>query len=137
VATLASALVLALVGLGIALVRRPAVPEPRIVRFELPVPEGTELQPYLAVSPDGSQLVFTAKGEDGLDRLYVRRLDSSRSEAIVGTDGALQPFWSPDGRSVGFSAQGKLKRVEIGGGAAQVNCGIPELRGATSRPRSD
>jgi eukaryotic-like serine/threonine-protein kinase len=125
---LAACLGLAL--LGVLVARRPQR-ESRVVRFEIPAPEGTELQPYLAASPDGSRLAFTAKGEDGLDRLYLRSLDSARSELVTGTDGALQPFWSPDGRSVGFFAQGKLKRVEIGGAAPQTICPVAELRGAT------
>ena len=121
---------LALLGMAAALVRRPQQEE-RVVRFELPAPEGTELQDYLALSPDGSRLAFTVKDEDGLDRLFVRALDSAKSEAIVGTDGAAQPFWSPDGGSLGFFAEGKLKRVEIGGGAPQTIGSVPELRGAT------
>ena len=128
---LGSGLGLALLGLAAALTSRHAPAATRVVRFDLPPPEGTELQPYMGVSPDGSQLAFTAKGEDGLDRLYSRSLDSSTSEPIGGTDGAQQPFWSPDGRSVGFFAQGKLKRVEIGAGAPQTICSIPDLRGAT------
>jgi len=123
-------------GLGVAvlgtaaLLRRTTQPT-QVVRFDVPAPEGSELQLYLAVSPEGTRLAFTARGEDGLDRLYLRSLESGKSEPIGGTEGALQPFWSPDGRSVGFFAQGKLKRVEIGAGGPQVICSVSELRGAT------
>jgi len=128
---LGAALAVAVVSLAVALKGRGPVSGARVVSFEVRAPEGTELQPDLAVSPDARNLAFTAKSEDGLDRLYLRSLDSSESEPIVGTEGALQPFWSPDGRSLGFFAQGKLKRVEIGGGAPQTICNLPELRGAT------
>ncbi len=128
--TLASTLGLVLLGMAGVLHRRASQPTP-VVRFDVPPPEGTELQFYLAVSPDGTHLAFTARGADGLDRLYLRSLESGKSEPVSGTEGALQPFWSPDGHSLGFFAQGKLKRVEIGGAAPQAICGIPELRGAT------
>jgi eukaryotic-like serine/threonine-protein kinase len=126
---LVAALGVALIGIA-ALLLRTTQPM-QVVRFDVPAPEGSELQLYLAVSPDGTRLAFTARGEDGLDRLYLRSLESGKSEPIGGTEDALQPFWSPDGRSVGFFAQGKLKRVEIGAGGPQVICSVTELRGAT------
>ena len=121
---------LALAGMATAYVWR--APEPaRVIRFDVRPLEGTELQLYMAVSPDGTRLVFTARGADGLDRLYLRSLESGESEPVAGTDGALEPFWSPDGRSLGFFAHGKLQRVELDGRAPQTICSIPELRGAT------
>ena len=111
--------------------RRPASQPVQMVRFEVSPPEGSEFQLYLAVSPDESRLAFTARGKDGLDRLYLRSMETGASEAVAGTEGALQPFWSHDGRSIGFFAQGKIKRVDLGGGGAQAICSVPELRGGT------
>ena len=66
----------------------------------------------LALSPDGSQFVYgTANG------LYLRSLDSLEPRLLSGTSGALSPFFSPDGKTVGFAAaSGRLERVAINGG---------------------
>ncbi len=72
-----------------------------------------------ALSPDGRQIVFVASG-DGASRLWVRSLASTTAVPLAGTEGAALPFWSPDSRSVGFFAEGRLKRIDIGGGAPQT-----------------
>jgi serine/threonine protein kinase/Tol biopolymer transport system component len=69
-----------------------------------------------ALSPDGRRLVFVGRGEDRRAQLWVRSLDQMIAQPLPGTDGASSPFWSPDSRSIGFYAQGKLKRVEASGG---------------------
>jgi serine/threonine protein kinase len=74
--------------------------------------------PSLAISPDGSRLVFTASSEGQL-RLWVRPLDLTTAQPFIGTEGALFPFWSPDSRSIGFFADGKLKRIDIESGKIQ------------------
>jgi hypothetical protein len=45
--------------------------------------------------------------------LWVRRLDSLTAHPLAGIDQAIQPFWSPDNRSIGFFASGKLKRIDV------------------------
>jgi Tol biopolymer transport system component len=72
-----------------------------------------------ALSPDGRRLVFSASNE-GNSKLWVRPLDSLAAQPLPGTDGATYPFWSPDSASVGFFAEGKLKRIDIVGGAPLV-----------------
>jgi serine/threonine protein kinase len=72
-----------------------------------------------AISPDGRSLVFLASNE-GKSQLWLRPLDSVVAQPLGGTDGAAYPFWSPDSASVGFFADGKLKRIDIAGGALQV-----------------
>jgi Tol biopolymer transport system component len=84
-----------------------------------------------AISPDGRHLAFVAIGEDGRNNLWVRSLDSPRAQQLVGTEGAIYPFWSADSGSVGFFADGKLKTVELGGGAIRVLCDAPTGRGGT------
>ena len=71
---------------------------------------------HFAVSPDGAHLVFVATGDDGVDRLHLRAMNVVETQPLPGTDGARYPFWSPDGRSIGYFASRKLYRVDIAGG---------------------
>ena len=82
----------------------------------------------LALSPDGSVLAFVGE-RDGSRQLYVRRLDQLQAVARPGTVGASIPFFSPDGQSIGFFAEGKLKTVAVTGGAAVPICDAPDPRG--------
>ncbi len=99
--------------------RHPAVPS---VRFDLAPPEHTAYSGLASISPDGTMLAFIAAGRDGLDWLWVRRLDSLVSRRIDGTEGAAAPFWSPDSRTVAFFADRWLKRVEADGSGVRVLC---------------
>jgi eukaryotic-like serine/threonine-protein kinase len=74
----------------------------------------------VVVSPDETKLAFTAIDQNGSIKLWTRSLKASDAAAIPGTDGAAAPFWSPDSRSLGFFAGGKLKTVELNGGNLQV-----------------
>jgi Tol biopolymer transport system component len=98
-------------------------------RFLIPPPQGLAFQGMLALSPDGRTLAFVATGEDGRDLLYLRPLDSLGARALAETDGAAYPFWSPDGRSVGFFAKGSLKSVDVSSGSARTLCDAPGPRG--------
>jgi eukaryotic-like serine/threonine-protein kinase len=71
-----------------------------------------------ALSPDGRHLVYVAGG--GAPRLWLRSLASAIAQPLAGTDGASAPFWSPDSRSVGFVANGVLKRLDLGVGQPQT-----------------
>jgi Tol biopolymer transport system component len=73
-----------------------------------------------AVSPDGRQIAFVASAANATTQLWIRRLDSLDARALAGTEGAAMPFWSPDSRSVGFFAGGKLKRVDVISGPPQT-----------------
>jgi serine/threonine protein kinase len=72
-----------------------------------------------ALSPDGRKIAYVASG-DGAPRLWVRSLDSTSAQPLPGTEAAFNPFWSPDSRSLGFFAEQKLKRIDIGGGQPQT-----------------
>jgi len=74
------------------------------------------------VSPDGTQLAFTARDEKSKIMLYVRSLASLAAQALPGTDDAIYPFWSPDSREVAFFAAGKLKKIHASGGPPQDIC---------------
>jgi eukaryotic-like serine/threonine-protein kinase len=87
------------------------------MRFEITTPPTSD-PVSLAISPDGQSVVFGATFE-GRPQLWLRRLDSVTMRPIPGTDSAVFPFWSPDGRSIGFFANQKLKRVDLDGSAVQ------------------
>jgi eukaryotic-like serine/threonine-protein kinase len=87
--------------------------------------------PVLALSPDGTRLVFAGSAAGGGHRLYLRPLDRFEVAAIPGTEGGLGPFFSPDGRWVGFWAEKKLKKVSLAGGLPQTLCDAESLRGAS------
>ncbi len=72
-----------------------------------------------ALSPDGRQIVFVAL-EQQTPRLWLRQLDQPDAMPLTGTDAAAQPFWAPNGRSIGFFADGLLKRIDLTGGLPQV-----------------
>jgi eukaryotic-like serine/threonine-protein kinase len=91
-----------------ALRPRPALPEWRV---EITTPT-TSAPTHFAISPDGRQIVSVAT-IGGVPRLWLRSLDSIASRDLPKTDNADNPFWSPDSKSVGFSADGKLKRISL------------------------
>ena len=82
----------------------------------------------VTISPDGRTIVFVA-GAEGRTALYVRSLEQFDSTALPGTDGAANPFFSPDGQWVGFFAGGKLKKVALTGGQPVTVCDAPSARG--------
>src|SRR5438094_4103062 len=102
---------------------------PPEIRLEVSTPPTDD--PFsFAISPDGRRLVFSASNE-GKSQLWVRPLDSLAAKPLAGTDGATYPFWSPDSASVGFFADGKLKRIDIVGGAPQVLANAVAGRGGS------
>ena len=99
------ALVAVIGAIAILVARRAPAPAAEPVQFVIPPPEKASFSADLnaqAVSPDGRQIAFVASGSDGTPQLWIRRLDSLNARTLAGTDGAAQPFWSPDSRSVGF-----------------------------------
>ncbi len=87
----------------------------------------------IALSPDGRWIAFVASTDRA--RLWVRRVDNTDGDvsehALQKTEGAAYPFWSPDSKSIGFFADGKLKRVELAGEDPQIICTVAFGRGAT------
>ena len=87
--------------------RPPPAPE---MRLEITTPTTTD-PVSLAISPDGRSLVFVGSA-DGLSRLWIRRLDSIRRVSSSAPSTRRFPFWAPDGRSIGFLADGEIKRID-------------------------
>jgi Tol biopolymer transport system component len=106
---------------------RPTAPA---IRFGLAPPEKGAFEysivgTFLAPSPDGSRIGYVASDPQGGRRIWVRPLSVLEARPIAGTEGASSLFWSPDGRLIGFFAGGKLKRVDLSGGAAVPICDVP------------
>jgi serine/threonine protein kinase len=104
-------------------------PESDEVRLELTTPT-TQAPLSFALSPDGKSLVFVASG-GGPQRLWLRRLDKTDVQPLADTDGANYPFWSPNNGSIGFFANGKLKRFDLPNGPPRVLADAPTGRGGT------
>jgi eukaryotic-like serine/threonine-protein kinase len=106
-------------------------PTPAEIRFNLLFPRGVASDfAQLAISPDGQQIVV-APGF-GLERpspLWLRPLASTSGQLLTGTEGATFPFWSPDGRSIGFFAEQKLKRLDLDSQAIAILADAPVARG--------
>ena len=104
---------------------RPRIVDDTVARFYVDAPPGTAFNytyTASAISPDGRQMVFRVATATEAPALWLRPLDTLMGRRIAGTDGADFPFWSTDGRSVGFFSAGKLKRVDVSGGSPIVLC---------------
>jgi Tol biopolymer transport system component len=134
----AAAAVFAVIAIAAAVgfVMKPAVDErvmrtsilpPNDVRFNL---RGIHPGPVV-ISPGGERIVFTGRQAGGTSVLYVRELDATEARPLPGTDEAGYPFWSPDGRSIGFFANGNLKRVDMTGGPPLTLCEAAVGKGGT------
>ncbi|MBN1570357.1 MAG: serine/threonine-protein kinase [Acidobacteria bacterium] len=99
---------------------RPKLTAPQVTRFPIRLPEGsrfsTDAGPFLAISPDGSQLaVSTSKG------IYLRSMDELNFKLVAGTmERTIQPFFSPDGESIGYWSEddSRLKIIPVAGGTS-------------------
>jgi eukaryotic-like serine/threonine-protein kinase len=103
-----------------------------LIRASLLPPAARTFVPYsMALSRDGSYLAFVAESADGTRSLWTRSMSSTSATEIRGTDGASFPFWSPDRRQVAFFADGKLKWVDLAGGAIRAIADVRRPSGGT------
>ena len=84
----------------------------------------------MALSPDGRNIVFVA-GTQSVYRIWQRQVAALDATPIPGTEGGAFPFWSPDSRSVGFFADGKLKKIQVSGGPPTILSDAPAGRGGS------
>ncbi len=104
--------------------------EARVLKLSILPPEkGAFIPGMIALSPDGSRLAFVAAGADGKNLLWIRPLNALEPRPLPGTEGAYAPFWSPDGRFLGFFAERKLKKIEASGGPPQILCNLTAIVG--------
>jgi Tol biopolymer transport system component len=106
-----------------------------VTRAVINLPPGQRLagldRPALAISPNGSELTYVATYQGGPQQIYLRALDNMKAEPIHGTEGATNPFFSPDGQWLGFFADGRLRKVLVRGGAPQTLVEVANPYGAT------
>jgi eukaryotic-like serine/threonine-protein kinase len=126
-------------GLAFWSLRPAAVPQP-VFHLAIPLPPnealaGTASTSSLALSPDGTQLLYTASSSSSLPQLYLRSLDALEARPLAGTEGAASPFFSPDGQWIGFFADGKLKKVPSSGGAVLTLADAQSNRGGAWGPQ--
>lgn len=105
----------------------------QLTQFTWMLPAGMVLDSAPVVSPDSQHIVFVGKDVTGR-RLFVRDLSSVVAVRLSGTEGARQPFWSPDSRSIGFFARGKLMKLALAAGAPVVIADAIDARGGTWSP---
>jgi Kae1-associated kinase Bud32 len=116
--------------------RQPAAAD-RVFRLEITPPEGGHFVPLSngvggsALSPDGRMAAF-AVAVNAKTGLWVRALDETTARPLPGTEGALNPFWSPDSKSVAFWAAGKLKRTDLAGTPPVPICDAVTTIGSSS-----
>jgi eukaryotic-like serine/threonine-protein kinase len=131
--TVAAIAVLAAVALWGWTLRRP-IPAVRTQVFSALPPPGASLatDEAPAISPDGRRLVFVGHDATGKQLLYTRAFEVAASaEPLANTDGASLPFWSPSSQSVGFFAQGRLKRIDLETRQIQTLADAGGARGGT------
>ena len=116
-----TALTMTVAGLLIWMSTRPAPPAPDVTRFQLSAPPGMAFNytyTGAALAPDGRSAVIRLSGSANAPSLWLRPLDAFDAKLLAGTESGDFPFFSADGRSIGFFASGKLKRLDVDGGAA-------------------
>jgi Tol biopolymer transport system component/predicted Ser/Thr protein kinase len=125
-------LVVSVVAIGVGRRDREPTHDTKPISFVVGAPEDTTLFSgggVMAISPDGRQLALVATPRGGKPLLWIRSLDGVDARPLAGTADANQPFWSPDSRSVAYSAGGKLKKVDVASGDVQTVCETEALAG--------
>ena len=112
--------------------------EAAALRFEIPRPEALASSAWVVISPDGRQLAYMASLQGEPPRLWIRSLETQEARPLTGTAGfGGRPFWSPDSRYLTFSAGGKVRKIDVAGGPAQVLSDAPTILIGGYWPSSD
>src|ERR1039458_7849646 len=117
-----------------AMYAKPLTSAQTLVRAQIERPSSFDFADVVSgppvVSPDGQQIAFVAV-KDAKGIIFVQRLNTGKAEPLTGTETGIFPFWSPDGKYLGFFSNGKLRKIASGGGPVQVLCDAPEGRGGS------
>jgi serine/threonine-protein kinase len=113
--------------------------EQKLARFSIPLGDEKRLSfidlPLLDISADGRHIVFAAADlEHGRDMLFLRQMDEEATRVLAGTEGASNPFFSPDGDSIAFFAEGSLKKISVDGGSTVTLADAETPRGGVWLP---
>ncbi|HEX5576257.1 MAG TPA: serine/threonine-protein kinase, partial [Gemmatimonadales bacterium] len=102
------------------------LPAPPMYRFDVVLPENAawvgDIFSVMALSPDGTTLVYNGQDSTGQRRLYLRAMDRLEPSPIPGSENGAAPFFSPDGRSIGFRLGTRLVKAAVSGGAPEAIC---------------
>ena len=126
----AASLAGAALGAGALWVHHASLPQPipPSVQFTMRLQGNERLAsldfPAIDIAPRDTAIAYVASS-GGQSRLFVRQLPEVTATALPGTEGAVSPFFSPDGRWIGFFAGGRLKKVPVGGGPVTVIAEAP------------
>ena len=90
-----------------------------------------------AFSPDGIHIALVGSDSSGTRKLLLRSLDNTALTPLPGTDGASYPFWSPDGRQIGFFTSSALKIADVAGRSVMDLCNLEQGRGGTWNNRGE
>jgi len=133
VSLVAALATLAAIGLGFGYYRATRPVEKPLIRLNVDLgPDAVAgANITVAISPDGKRIAFPMRGPGGKHQLATRLLDQATPTLLSGTDNAADPFFSPDGQWIGFTAEGKLKKISVLGGAALALCDANNMRGAS------
>jgi serine/threonine protein kinase/Tol biopolymer transport system component len=124
------AAVLAVAAIALRPAPKPVAVKPMRLSVALPADLTISLEaPDVAFSPDGATALFVAADSSGTNHLYVRPLNALSVRMLPSTDGAVLPFWAPDGKQLAFFADGNLKRMGINDDGSQVIAPAPSPRG--------
>ena len=106
-------------------------PPPAPARLHLNLPDGKDIgptwNPPFVFSPDGSHLVFNLRQPGARRQLHIRPINGFEARPLPGATGADMPFFSPDGRWIGYFSRGKLWKLSLAGGAPVTICDVSQL----------
>ena len=128
---IAAVLLITTLSLAFMHFRQEPPPIAKLMRFQIELPDEMIISPAggFSLSPDGHKLAIAALDTNGNQLIWLYPLDSRQAQPLSGTEStdSVPFFWSPDSRFIAFSANGKLKKVDVSSGAIASICEIPGI----------